>query len=242
MKIEANTLYLAEPLEAMKHLAPSSIDLVVADPTLYTPPAVKQAPTPVRPGRSAPPARAARFDPLPLLVEAKRVLKLFSGFFFCSKNQLPAYIAFAQQNGYAWDLLVWEHGYMPHEFSSNCDFIVTIWERDAYFNPEFRQSFFHKVKHHSVGKNRAPVEFPAEKPRKLILEFILQRTKPGDLVLDPNCGAGSVPAVCVETGRNFIAFENNPRWYAEAKRNIEKAALEASGSETKEQLLFHYGR
>jgi DNA modification methylase len=187
--------------------------------------------------------RAPRFDPTALLAECRRVLKHFNAYFFCTKAQLPYYIAFAQQNGLAWDLLVWEHGYLAHEYSSSCEFIVTMWERDTFFNPEMKDSFFQKVKHQPAIRRNGP-EFQAEKPHKLVQEFIQQRTKPGALVLDPFAGAGTVPAGCVQTGRSFIAFEASPKWYAEAKKNIEKAALESQtatpDTAAQPQLLFNY--
>jgi hypothetical protein len=227
MKIEANTLYLADGLEALRNLAPASIDLVIADPALYAPSVatrVSQTQTTHTPNSAAQtgvgpargqratqptPLRSSRFDPTPLLAECRRVLKHFNAYFFSTKAQLPYYIAFAQQNGLAWDLLVWEHGYLAHEYSSSCEFIVTIWERDAFFNPEMKESFFQKVKHQPATRRNGP-EFQAEKPRKLVLEFVLQRTKPGALVLDPFAGAGSVPAACVERGQKEHR-ENRPR-------------------------------
>ena len=35
-------------------------------------------------------------------------------------------------------------------------------------------------------------------------------SKPGDVVLDPFCGGATVPAVCKQLGRQFIAFEIDP--------------------------------
>jgi len=246
MHLEANTLYLADPLEALQRVNKQSVDLVIADPTPFNPPSPVRARGRLKVQRNGrQPERAPRFDPKPFLEEVKRVSKLFNGFFFTTKQLLPHYIAFAQQHGYAWDLLVWEHGYQPHPFAATCDFIVCIWERGAYFNPDFKQQFFDKVKHHPVHKRGGGSGYPAAKPRKLIEELVLQRSFPGALVLDPNAGAGTVPVVCREHGRLFLAFESNPTWYAQAKKNLEKVAnpdsVAAALPDPTEQLTLSYG-
>lgn len=40
--------------------------------------------------------------------------------------------------------------------------------------------------------------------------FIDRLTKPGDLILDPFCGGGTVPETCIKLGRRWIAFEIDP--------------------------------
>lgn len=41
--------------------------------------------------------------------------------------------------------------------------------------------------------------------------YLLERlTKPGELVIDPFCGSGTVPAVCTKMDRPWIAFEIDP--------------------------------
>lgn len=242
--MDINTLYLTDPLEALQKLERRSIDLVIADPSALLP--VQSAlPRPAnrRRGRRSASAQRPRFNPAPLLEETRRVLKVYNAFFFTTKALLPAYIAFAQQHGYAWDLIIWEHGAPVNELQPTCDFIITIWERGAYFNPDLKQSFFQKVKYHTVGKLRASPELPSEKPRKLVREFILQRSRPGDLVLDPFAGAGSVAVAARESGRNFIAFEGNPKWYAVAKQNLERSyqRLPGNNDTNNGQLRINYG-
>lgn len=48
-----------------------------------------------------------------------------------------------------------------------------------------------------------------QKPESLIERLVLASSNEGDLVLDPFCGTGTCPAVCVKNKRDFIAFELN---------------------------------
>lgn len=47
--------------------------------------------------------------------------------------------------------------------------------------------------------------FPGELPRR----FILQHTRPGDLVLDPFCGVGTTCREAARTGRRWVGIDNN---------------------------------
>ena len=48
-----------------------------------------------------------------------------------------------------------------------------------------------------------------QKPEKLIERIILASSREGDLVLDPFCGSGTCPSVCLRLNRRFIAFEKD---------------------------------
>lgn len=51
-------------------------------------------------------------------------------------------------------------------------------------------------------------------------------TAPGDLVLDPFMGIGSVAYVAIEQGRNAVGFELKESYHAQAERNCAKAVRE----------------
>ena len=50
-------------------------------------------------------------------------------------------------------------------------------------------------------------EHPFRKPPAMIERLILNHTKPGDMVLDPFAGSGTVPQTAERLGRKAIAFE-----------------------------------
>jgi len=55
---------------------------------------------------------------------------------------------------------------------------------------------------------------PAQKPEKVFEPLVLMTTKPGDIVLDPMCGAGTTGAVCVKVGRHAILCDESEEYVA----------------------------
>jgi len=53
--------------------------------------------------------------------------------------------------------------------------------------------------------------YPTQKPERLMERIILATTKPGDLVADFFCGAGTTGSVAARLGRRFILTDNQPR-------------------------------
>ena len=50
--------------------------------------------------------------------------------------------------------------------------------------------------------------------------LVLASSKPGDIVLDPFCGSGTVPVVCRRLGRRFVACEINAQYVQLAERRL----------------------
>ena len=51
-------------------------------------------------------------------------------------------------------------------------------------------------------------------------------TNSGDLILDPFMGSGTTGVACMQTGRNFIGIEIDPKYYAIAEKRIAEAQLQ----------------
>jgi DNA modification methylase len=60
-----------------------------------------------------------------------------------------------------------------------------------------------------------------QKPEKLIERLIKASSSEGDLVYDPFCGSGTVPAVCERLGRRYVACEINADYARMARERIE---------------------
>jgi len=67
-------------------------------------------------------------------------------------------------------------------------------------------------------------QHPTEKPVELARHFILLHTRPGDTVLDPFMGSGSTGQACIETGRNFIGIELDPKFYVMAHERLNRCS------------------
>jgi DNA modification methylase len=53
---------------------------------------------------------------------------------------------------------------------------------------------------------------------------MLLTSEPGDVVLDPFLGSGTVAEVAIKQGRNFLGIELNPDYTAIARRRISQAS------------------
>jgi len=53
-----------------------------------------------------------------------------------------------------------------------------------------------------------------------MLPIIERLTKPGNVILDPFCGGGTVPVACQRTGRRYVGFEIDAEKAASARQRI----------------------
>lgn len=65
-------------------------------------------------------------------------------------------------------------------------------------------------------------------PPAIAAHAIATCTRPGDLVLDPDCGAGTVLAAALQSGRHALGLTANSRWWTLARANI--TAAKAAGA------------
>ena len=73
---------------------------------------------------------------------------------------------------------------------------------------------------------------PQQKPIALLEYLIKTYTNEGETVLDATMGSGSTGVACVNTGRNFIGFELDEKFFEISKRRIDEAVAK------REQSLF----
>ena len=70
---------------------------------------------------------------------------------------------------------------------------------------------------------------PASFPEALARDHIISWSNPGDLVLDPFVGSGTVPKMCIETGRNYIGIDISPKYCQLSQRRVAGARIPLSG-------------
>ena len=64
-----------------------------------------------------------------------------------------------------------------------------------------------------------------QKPERLIERLVLASSHRGDIVLDPFCGTGTGPAVCLRSGRRFIGFEKDKTLARQTKKRLQNLQL-----------------
>ncbi|UIK08992.1 DNA-methyltransferase [Neorhizobium galegae] len=81
------------------------------------------------------------------------------------------------------------------------------------------------VKHNHPEKTAHPCQFP----EALVERFVRALTAPGDLVLDPFAGAGTVGAVCNRHARHSLLIEKERAYVNIARQRLDEAAVREIG-------------
>jgi modification methylase len=64
-------------------------------------------------------------------------------------------------------------------------------------------------------------DHPAPFPEKLVARLLRLYTFIGDVILDPFCGSGTVPAVAKRMGRHWVGIDIEPRFVAMSKARVD---------------------
>jgi adenine-specific DNA-methyltransferase len=75
---------------------------------------------------------------------------------------------------------------------------------------------FRNVKHNHEEQTIHPCQFPED----LIARIVLSMSDPGDIVLDPYMGVGTVAVVAQDHGRHFVGAELDPKYHSVAMRRL----------------------
>lgn len=75
-----------------------------------------------------------------------------------------------------------------------------------------------------VGKNEQ-TGHPAQKPVAVYEPLLLMTTKPGDVVLDPMCGAGTTGEVCRKLGRKAVLADISPEYTEISRQRLSLESL-----------------
>lgn len=65
---------------------------------------------------------------------------------------------------------------------------------------------------------------PTQKPVSLCEYFIKTYSNEGDIILDPFIGSGTTAVAAVNTGRKYIGFEQDDKYFDTTKNRLEKLA------------------
>jgi site-specific DNA-methyltransferase (adenine-specific) len=140
----------------------------------------------------------ARFPEL--FAEVFRVLKRDAHFYlFCDQETMFVAKPLAEAAGFKfWKPLVWDKQKigMGYHYRARYEFIL--------FFEKGKRKLSNLGVPDVLSAPRIFKGYPTEKPSKLSRILIEQSSQPGDLVVDPFCGSGSVGVAAVDLGRSFF--------------------------------------
>ncbi|MCL2798305.1 MAG: site-specific DNA-methyltransferase [Firmicutes bacterium] len=220
--LEVNKIHYGDAYELIKLIPDKSVDVIITDPPYHF--------SNMQSGGKSPLARQHRERKKELveldivkgikpeiLVEFVRVLKTVNCYIWCNKKQIPEYLEFfATRHGCRFEILIWsKSNALPmfhNTYLSDKEYCL-YFRKGGYCNPQnyddARTVFYEPT---NITDKRL-FTHPTIKPLKFIATLIRNSSKPGDLVFDPFMGSGTTAIAATETGRQFIGFENNAKWY-----------------------------
>lgn len=146
---------------------------------------------------------------------------------WCGHRQIGSLVALLEGKGYSTRLLFWRKDCPPPAppgagFASAVEQAIyaylpgRAWHGRAYdFNVFEADSY----RFGQPGK----VDHPTQKPLQLMKWNVLLLTNPNDLILDPFMGSGTTGVAALESGRDFIGIELEPKYFDIACKRIEDA-------------------
>lgn len=204
----SSPVVVADAVEWLRGLPTASVDLIVTDPAYESLEKHRARGTTTRLKHSKASSNDwfqifpnVRFPEL--LREAHRVLRNHRHFYlFCDQETMFVVKPMAEASGFRfWKPLVWDKRRigMGYHYRSRYEFILFFEKGKRRLNdlgvPDV-------IEHPRVHRG-----YPAEKPPQVSSVLIRQSTEPGELVIDPFSGSGSVGVAALGEGRRFLGSD-----------------------------------
>lgn len=227
-----DTLYQGDALELLPLIPDGTVDLIVTDPPFaidfrahrlnYN----RKRANVLEGYREVPEAEYREFT-RQWITEAARVLSpTGSMYIFSGWNRLRDILEGIDEAGLTTvNHLIWKYQFGVFTKKK----YVTSHYHILFVTKDPKQYTFNKIDHYPEdvwvinreywkGKKKTPTKLPRELVRK-ILQY---SSNPGDLVLDPFLGSGTVALVAKQEGRHFLGFEIVPEYFAFANTCLEE--------------------
>lgn len=161
------------------------------------------------------------YDPIPFLIEAKRILVDTGSIIVWTSEQLyGTYREWGSKNMLPKQMIVWEKtnplpNFRKVSYRQATELMLWIAKgKIAQNNPNFRfttQEASKNIKKAPIcgGKERLKrpdtgKSHPNQKPLSICREIIETHCRPGGLVVDPYCGVGTIPLAAKQLGRRYL--------------------------------------
>ncbi len=100
-------------------------------------------------------------------------------------------------------------------------FVIATKNKGTGHHYNYKEGQHHDVITTPICQGNERYDHPTQKPEALINPLIKWWSFEGDVVFDPFCGTGTIPAVAKKLGRRFIGVENDERYFSIAKARVD---------------------
>ena len=226
-RFETDHIYCEDSYKAIKELPDKCIDCIYTDiPYLYE-----------SGGKGTSPLgqRIARLNyeeitdirkgiDLSIINEMIRIMKNINIFIWCSRQQVLDILKIFEQHDCNYDILVWcKDNPTPqtnNTWLSDVEYCLYFREKGKV---KFNDGYELKSKWYASPinkKDKDKFEHPTIKPLALVKRHILHTTQPNDIVADFFMGSGTTCVASKDTGRHYIGFEIEPKWFKIAQDRL----------------------
>ena len=138
---------------------------------------------------------------------------------------------FVNQNGCAFDIIIWSKTnaapLFNNKYMTDKEYCL-YFRKGGYCQPvdydRAKTVYFQPMN----VKDKKLYKHPTIKPMNIIINLILNSSKPKDVVLDAFIGSGTTAIAAINTKRNFIGFELNKEYFEIAQNRIEERKSQIS--------------
>ncbi len=219
-KFEINQIYNEDCYKAIKDLPDKSIDLIITDPPYEI--------NELKGGEMLKEKHIANLmNELEdknlnigikeeILEEFLRVLKKPNIYIWCNKVLIPKLIDFfVLKRRFSYEFICWHKtNAMPlcgGKFLTDTEYCL-YFKNGVKLNTVYETASTHYELPININdKNK--FSHPTIKPLKIIENCIKNSSSPGEVILDCFLGSGTTAVACKNTGRNYIGFEINKKWF-----------------------------
>lgn len=220
-RFEENTIYNEDCYTAIKDIPDKSIDCVYIDiPYLYDNGGAGKSELGLRIKKQSETLLNAGISDginYEIFDELCRVMKKINIFIWCSKLQLLDIMEyFIKCKGCLFELLVWTKTNPTPAVNGtwlpDIEYCLYFKEKGVKLNDgyELKSKWYNSAIN---KKDKDKFYHPTIKPEDLVERHLRHTTQPNDLVLDCFIGSGTTAIAAKNTGRRFLGFEINKKYY-----------------------------
>ena len=224
-RFETDHIYCEDSYMAIKDIPDKSIDCIYTDiPYLYVNGGQGHSEMCVRTARKKEELKdISKGIDYEILNDFVRIMKKINIYIWCSKMQLLDIMNYFNNLKCNIDLLVWCKD-NPTPQTNNVwlpDLEYCIYARES--GVKLNDGYELKSKWYDSPinkKDKDKFEHPTIKPLALVKRHLLHTTQPNDIVADFFMGSGTTCVASKDTGRHYIGFEIEPKWFKIAQDRL----------------------